>query len=94
MTTQDIRNGQKLFESGVDTSLTLNYLEHLENCKNSRVGQQVYPDKGETLRFRRLETLHPHSMICYLDFETSNQSLAEVRKSFFISDSILAWKSN
>lgn len=59
-------------------SITLNYLEHLEACKNSRVGLQLYPDKGELLKFKKPESLHPQPMIMYLDFETSNQSLSQV----------------
>ena len=59
-------------------SITLNYLQHLEVCKNSRVGMQEFPEKGELLQFKRPETLHHQPMIMYLDFETSNQSLSEV----------------
>ena len=78
VTSKDVKRGQKLLESGASKGLTLSYLEHLENCKNSRLGIQEYPDKGELLKFRRAEALHPHPMYIYLDFETSNCSLAEV----------------
>lgn len=81
---KDIRDGRRQLESGANSSLTLNYMEHLENCKHSRVGQQVYPEKGEVLRFKRPETLHHHPMTLYLDFETSNRSLAMVSHSLFI----------
>ena len=70
---------QRQLESGADNSLTLNYMEHLENCKLSRVGRQDFPDKGEVMRFKKPETLHHQPMTLYLDFETSNRSLNTVR---------------
>ena len=67
-----------MLEDPHQKQISINYLEHLEVCKNSRVGMQAYPDKGEVLKFKQPETLHHHPMICYLDFETSHQSLSQV----------------
>ena len=67
--------------------VTMAYLEHLELCKNSRLGMLVYPEKGEMLKFKRLESLHHHPMILYLDFETSSQKLNQVMiLKFFEAD--------
>ena len=67
-----------MLEDPNQKTITLNYLQHLEVCKNSRVGMQEFPEKGELLKFTRPETLHHQPMIMYLDFETSNRSLSEV----------------
>ena len=46
-----------------------------------------YPEKGEMLKFKRLESLHHHPMILYLDFETSSQKLNQVMiLKFFEAD--------
>ena len=80
VTTKDVRNASHLLGSVAHPSITLNYLEHIENCKNSRVTRQTFPEKGEMLAFKRVESLHHHPMLIYLDFETANQSLAKVRE--------------
>ena len=75
-----MRNASHLLGSDAHPSITMNYLEHIENCKNSRVTRQTFPEKGEVLTFKKVESLHHHPMLIYLDFETANQSLSEVRE--------------
>ena len=42
---------------------TKNYLKNIENCKNTRVTRQTFPEKGEVLTFKKVESLHHHPML-------------------------------
>ena len=51
-TSKDVNRGQKLLQDPAKKQVTMAYLEHLELCKNSRLGMLVYPEKGEMLKFK------------------------------------------
>ena len=47
------------------------YERHLEYCKKFKCGKIVYPEKGETLKFKNYEKIHDIPFVIYVDFESN-----------------------
>ena len=79
-----IKNMSRLFSSQVNShehkkhicyyclqvfSKEKTYKDHLEYCNKFKCGKTVYPNKGETLKFKNYEKMHDVPFVIYADFE-------------------------
>ena len=60
--------------------------DHLEYCKKFKCGKAVYPEKGETLKFKNYEKMHDIPFVIYADLESIlkpvNNNIGDNTKQF------------
>ena len=62
------------------------FKNHLEYCEKYKCGKTIYPNNGETLKFKNYEKMHDVPFVIYADFECNlkceNKDIGEKTKQF------------